>query len=137
MIDFKLLANVGLPIVCIAVCAFAEPQKQTQPQLVLPCRVISVHDGDTLTAEVKLRANVRLLDCWAPELREAGGVESRAKLTELTSGKTGLLTIPLGNDLGDSLSFGRVLGRIEIDGRDVGRAMVESGMAKERKPKWE
>lgn len=115
---------------CLWAVAVGEP---AQPQLVLPCRVVSVHDGDTLTAEVTLRANIRLLDCWAPELRDVGGVESRAKLTELASGKTGLLTIPLGNDVGDSLTFSRVLGRIEIDGRDVSKQMVESGRATKTK----
>lgn len=111
-------------------CAWAAVGAQpSQPQLVLPCKVISVHDGDTLTAEVTLRMNVRLLECWAPELDELGGVESRAKLIELTDGKTGMLTIPLGDDLGDSLTFGRVLGRVEIDGRDVSNQMVASGRA--------
>jgi endonuclease YncB( thermonuclease family) len=121
-----------LLLACAWAAVYAEPP---QPQLVLPCRVISVHDGDTLRAEVTLRADIRLLDCWAPELREAGGAESRAKLTELANGRSGLLTIPLGDYLGDSLTFGRVLGRIEIGGRDVSDEMVASGHAKERKPK--
>ena len=125
----SLLGTCGL-VGIISVAAEKSAQEESRgPQLVLPCRVVSVHDGDTLTAEVTLRANIRLLDCWAPELREAGGVESRAKLTELASGKTGLLTIPLGDDLGDSLTFGRVLGRIEVDVMDVSRQTVESGHA--------
>jgi len=122
------IARTTLAAVALA-AAVGLAGQPSQPHIVLPCKVVHVHDGDTLTAEVTLRANVRLLDCWAPELREAGGAESRAKLTELASGKTGLLIIPLGNDLGDSLTFGRVLGRIEIDGRDVSQQMVESGHA--------
>lgn len=115
-------------------CVWAAVGDQpTQPQLVLPCRVVSVHDGDTLTAEVTLRMNVRLLDCWAPELREPGGKESRDKLVEIAGGKSGLLTVPLGDDLGDSLTFGRVLGRLEIDGHDVSEQMVESGRATKTK----
>lgn len=128
------IARTTLAAVALA-AAVGLAGQPSQPHIVLPCKVVHVHDGDTLAVEVTLRANVRLLDCWAPELREAGGAESRVKLTELTSGKTGMLTIPLGNGLGDSLSFGRVLGRIEIDGKDVSEAMVASGYAKERKPK--
>lgn len=104
-----------------------------QPQLVLPCRVVSVHDGDTVTVEVTMRANVRLLDCWAPELREPGGQESRREMERIASGKSCLLTVPLGDDIGDSLSLGRVLGRLEIDGRDVSDQMVRSGFATKKR----
>lgn len=109
---------------------FAE---QPQPQIVLPCEIVSVHDGDTLTATVTLKMNVRLLDCWAPELRESRGPAAKAKLVELASGKTGVLTIPLGHDIGSSFTFGRVLGRLSIDGRDVSDQMVASGLATKKK----
>ena len=47
------------------------------PGLVLPCKVIDVHDGDTLTIEVTLTASVRLLECWAEELKAPGGPAAR------------------------------------------------------------
>ena len=46
--------------------------------LTLPGNVLDVHDGDTVTVEVKRTLRIRLLDCWAPELRDAGGLEAIA-----------------------------------------------------------
>ena len=42
-----------------------------QPPLGLTaqCKVLDVYDGDTVTVEVRTIARVRLLDCWAPEVR--------------------------------------------------------------------
>ena len=110
---------------------FAQVEQRTQ--IAVPCKVISVHDGDTLTCTVTFTMNVRLLDCWAPELREAGGKESRDNLVKLADGKKGTLIIPLGETIGDSMTLGRVLGRVVIDGQEVSDAQVKNGFAKKSK----
>lgn len=110
-----------------------------QPQVVLPCKILHIQDGDTVTVQIELRTNVRLIDCWAPETNKAAersrGLKSKAKLESLVSGKTGLLTVPLGDNLGKSISLGRVLGRLSIDGKDVSAEMVRSGFATKNKEK--
>lgn len=86
--------------------------------IVSPCTITEVYDGDTITVELRLPLRVRLLDCWAPELRDEGGRESRDHLRNLAVGKRGVMYVPFGERFGDSLSFGRVLGHVWIDGQD-------------------
>lgn len=51
-------------------------------------RVVSVHDGDTLTLLVDRRqVKVRLVDIDAPELKQAFGTRSRQSLAELCAAK--------------------------------------------------
>lgn len=86
--------------------------------LCVPCQVVTVHDGDTATEVIlQIHVQVRYLDCWAPELKEPGGVESRAS-AKFAEGKKGRLFIPIGtaNNIADLLTFGRVLGEIWLDG---------------------
>lgn len=116
-----------------AVHAYAEPQ---QPALHLPCKIVEVYDGDTLTADITLRVRVRMLDCWAPEIKEPGGKESRDHLRELTLDKDGILYVPFGEakTLGDVFSFDRVVGRVYVEGVDLSQQQVSAGHAtKERK----
>lgn len=86
--------------------------------LCLPCKVLAVHDGDTATdVELRVRVQVRYLKCWAPELREPGGAESRDSAKQ-AEGKTGRLYVPLGeaNNLAQLFTFGRVVGELWLDG---------------------
>lgn len=96
-------------------------------------RVVRVIDGDTLEAEVSRRLRVRLLDCWAPELREPGGHEAQSFLAGLVAGQTVTLQVPTEHELQAAFSFGRVLGRIWIGGNDVSRLMIEAGHATREK----
>ena len=103
--------------------------------LIMPGRVMEITDGDTVVVEIKRLVRVRLLDCWAPELRTADGLEAARHLAKLIDGKDVTVQIDLSPDgrFGDKMSFNRVLGRLLIDGRDVSELMVESGHAtKER-----
>lgn len=102
----------------------------------LPGKVLSVHDGDTATVEVRLKVQVRYLNCWAPELKDAGGPESRdsAKLAE---GKLARLFVPL-NDAGDIaklFTFGRVVGELWLDGatESESQRQVNTGHASTKK----
>lgn len=101
------------------------------PTLNLPCEVLEVYDGDTATVQVKINVRVRLLDCWAPELR-AGGKASREHLKEIAPvGKEGVLQIPLGGAtrLDDLFTFGRILGDVWIDGESVVEQQIGAGHA--------
>lgn len=123
-------------LLCAAVLsaiAYADSQPPV-PQVTVPCKVVDVYDGDTVTVEVRMRVRVRLLDCWAPEVKggeKAWGIQSKAVMARLADGKDAVLQVPLdGADrLDDVLTFGRVLGRISIDGKDVSRAMCDEGAA--------
>lgn len=115
-----------------------EQRRAPQPQLALPCRVVEVVDGDTVRVEIKIQASVRMLDCWAPETRggeRQAGEASRDHLTAAAQGRDALLTIPLGGAarLDDLFTFGRVLGRVSVDGQDLSKLQVESGHATRQK----
>lgn len=105
-------------------------------------RITEVYDGDTITVEVTRRFRVRLLDCWAPEIRtrdaeeKARGLEAASHLTALAEGRDAILHVPLeGIDAADAWSFGRVLGHVWVVGDDVSLSvrMVEAGHATKTK----
>ena len=129
-------ALVVLALVCGAYALGAAPR----PGWVTPAEVVRVYDGDTVVVEVKKRFHVRLLDCWAPEVRtrdqaeKARGIAARDYLAELIDGREVLLEVPAdGLEVGKSFSFGRLLGRIYIDDRDVGQVLVDAGHATKTK----
>lgn len=125
-----LLISAALPLLVYAANATAPPA-----QVSLPVRVVAVHDGDTLTCEVRFECQTRLLDCWAPELSEPGGDKARKRLAALAEGRAATLQIPLENkkNVADIFTFGRVLGRVWVDGRDVGAALVDERLATKEK----
>jgi endonuclease YncB( thermonuclease family) len=111
-----------------------------QPPLGLTarCKVIEVYDGDTVTVEVRTIARVRLLDCWAPEVRtrddaeKLRGFAARDHLAKAIEGRHAVLHIPSSSEierLDGLLTFGRVLGSLYIDGQDVAEMMVAAGHA--------
>jgi len=76
-----------------------------------------VYDGDTFTATVQMQVRVRLIDCWAPEVRgedKATGLRSRDALRKMIQDGDGKITLLIpgspSGELKDSFSFGRVLG---------------------------
>jgi endonuclease YncB( thermonuclease family) len=103
--------------------------------LSLPCRVIDVTDGDTVVCEIKRTIRIRLVDCWAPELRDEGGIEAKRFLEKLVDGKDVTLQIELEPDgrFGDRMTFGRILGRVLIDGKDASELMVDAGHATKKR----
>jgi hypothetical protein len=71
-----------------------------------------------------------MLDCWAPELSEEGGEESRDHLIDFALGKDGVLHVEgQGRTLGDAMSFNRVLGRVYVDGVDISKYQTGAGHA--------
>lgn len=88
-------------------------------------KVVSVHDGDTLTAvdASNVQHKVRLQGIDAPERGQPFGTVSRDRLAAMVMGKP--VTV---HDEGRD-KWGRTLGRIEIEGQDVNRTLVAEGLA--------
>lgn len=113
------LATAVLAAVLAALEAWSAPQPT--PKMVFRCHVVKVHDGDTAN-EVIVELpplSVRYDDCWSPELDAALG--QRAKLAaKEAEGKSGTLTIDLKDvkRLSDIITFGRVVGTIQLDGEE-------------------
>lgn len=116
------------------------------PQITVAGKVVKVVDGDTVDVEVKTIIRVRLIDCWAPESKIDNrvakekqkdakdlGLKSKQNLTDISLNKDVLVSVPISekNDLTKSLTLGRVLGRVWIDGdkKSLSEHQVESGNA--------
>ena len=107
-----------------------------------------VIDGDTVEVTIKRTIRVRLQGCWAPETRldpslpsidrEAAklrGIASADHLRRIADGRECTLHIPTHpadgetQDIGDSLSMGRAVGRVWINGTDLAELQVRSKFA--------
>jgi len=87
-------------------------------------RVVSVHDGDTLTVLIERRQmKVRLTDIDAPELRQPFGTRSKQSLSELCFGKIASLDVR-GQD-----RYKRALAQVTCEGRDANAEQVRRGYA--------
>jgi len=87
-------------------------------------RVVSVHDGDTLTVLVERRqVKVRLTDIDAPELKQPFGTRSRQSLAELCFGKEASLDVR-GQD-----RYQRTLATVTCAGTDANAEQVRRGYA--------
>lgn len=87
-------------------------------------RVVSVHDGDTLTVLVERRqVKVRLTDIDAPELKQPFGTRSRQSLAELCFGKDATLNVR-GRD-----RYQRTLATVTCAGTDANAEQVRRGYA--------
>ena len=102
------------------------------------------YDGDTATITLKLQCKVRLLDCWAPEVRgeeRPQGLKSKSHIQRLVpEGSEVRLFIPATGSLEDSLTFGRILGSMWAQNEDgsftnVSDQMVKDGFATRTKVK--
>lgn len=115
------------------------PDRRPPSGIMRLCRVTEVYDGDTVTVELITRARVRMIDCWAKEVRGTEGEEkalalqARDHLSKLALNKEGEIFIPLddADRLDDVLSMGRVLGVIWIgdDKQSLSQQQVEAGLA--------
>ena len=88
-------------------------------------RVVGVHDGDTLTllTAEKKQVQVRLADIDAPELGQPFGQAAKRELSTLCFNQPAKVQTRT-TDL-----YGRTVGVVSCEGRDVSRVMVEHGMA--------
>jgi len=130
-----------LPALALFALVVSPVSAEETPQLVTPAKVVDVYDGDTVTVEFTWRARVRLLDLWCPEIRGTRGEEkqraiaARDRMRQLVLDKPVTVVVPFrGDELGDVLTFGRVLARIRVGGVDVSKAMVDEGHGTREKP---
>ena len=88
-------------------------------------RVVGLSDGDTLTVldERDVQHKIRLTGIDAPEKRQDYGNKSRQYLAALVFDKH----VSVEWDKKDR--YGRFLGKVVVDGRDVNLAMVSAGLA--------
>ncbi len=95
------------------------------PEAGLTGRVVSVADGDTVTVlDAQQRQHrVRLKAIDAPEKGQPFAERSREHLAALVAGR--MVRIEAGGED----RYGRTVGRIVVDGRDVNLAQLEAGMA--------
>lgn len=122
---------------------FGSSEPDAAYKIVAPAKLVSVYDGDTVTVELRLKTNIRLLDCWAPEItgtEKSNGLKSKEFLqTLLLENDSVTVEIPFQENFSKSLTLSRILGRIykDVDGDgsndDVSSIMVKNGFAKEKK----
>lgn len=87
-------------------------------------RVVSVRDGDTLEVMRAGRAvRVRLWGVDCPELAQAFGQRAKQRTSDLVFGREVRVTVV------DHDRYGRLVGQVGIDGRDLGEALIQAGMA--------
>lgn len=101
----------------------------------VPVEVLKVHDGDTFSVEIAGWPNpvdhmlIRMAHIDAPELKDkrpeiaAIAVRARDHLITLLTGKAVLTSIRKDN-------YFRLLCTVEVDGKDVGTAMLQPGLAR-------
>lgn len=119
------------------------------------CTITEVYDGDTVTIEFRVAARVRLLDCWAPEIRTRDAEEKRrglaardhlAKVCGMVwdeeakrwRGRTpAVIAVPFGrdDDLGSVFTMGRLLGSVTLEGdhRTLAERQRNAGHAEKTK----
>ncbi|MFP4164573.1 MAG: thermonuclease family protein [Chitinispirillaceae bacterium] len=87
-------------------------------------KVVGVSDGDTITILVnKKQYKIRLHGIDTPERRQAFGTKAKQFTSSMIFGDT--VTVRThGEDL-----YGRIIGEVVSDGRNLNRALVASGLA--------
>ena len=88
-------------------------------------RVVGVADGDTITVldADKVQHKIRLSGIDAPEKKQAFGNRSKESLSELAVDKT------VNVETSKRDRYGRQIGKVLVNGRDVNLVQVERGMA--------
>ncbi len=101
------------------------PATSTTPAPAVTVRVLDWVDGDTVDTSV---GRVRLLGFDTPERGDCA-YEAATALAARTArpGDPVVLVVEPGND--DQDRYGRLLRRVEVDGRDVGLVLIRSGYA--------
>ena len=115
---------IGLAVLCIiALWGLARKIRRRFP-IVFKARVLYVCDGDTVHVRRNFsRVKVRIAGIDAPETEQPYGEESRELLEKLVGGKrveVRLLDVDI---------YGRYVSQMRCEGRDIGLAMLQAGLA--------
>ncbi len=94
-------------------------------QQTLSGRVVRIADGDTITVldASNTQHRIRLQGIDAPESKQDFGTQSKKNLSSMIFGKDVTVVYE------KSDQYGRLLGKILIDGKDINLEQVRSGMA--------
>ena len=119
-----LVAGVGCDQVATNVAPNAMAAEATQGNIIRG-RVVRVTDGDTLTVldERNEQLTIRLAEIDAPERGQPWGNRSKQALSSRVMGKM----ISVQQTTVDR--WGRSIGQVAVDGRDINREMISSGAA--------
>jgi endonuclease YncB( thermonuclease family) len=92
---------------------------------ILQGKVVSVADGDTITVldTEKTQHKIRLQGIDAPEKAQAFGAKSKQALYEMVHGKTVQVSFE------KSDKYGRILGKVLLDGQDICHQQIKAGLA--------
>ncbi len=126
----------------------ANELSKSEQSLTIHGKIKDVHDGDTITVSLTKEFKVRLLDCWAAELKDED-VQERIKAQKAKDFLSSMLKIddevsveiPIYDSLEKSLTFGRVLAYVwkDLDGdghkENISEEMVEHNHATKHKVK--
>jgi micrococcal nuclease len=93
--------------------------------VVITGKVVSVHDGDTVTILVPTnqQVKIRLAEIDAPEKGQAFGNKSKLALSDKVAGKTVMIQVV------DKDRYGRSVGNIHLGDRWINLEMVQEGWA--------
>lgn len=114
------------------VCCSRRPERKTAPAQTPPSgsqtltgRVVRVADGDTITVldSTNTQHRIRLEGIDAPESHQAFGTQSKKNLSEMVFGKDVTIVYEKTDQ------YGRVVGKILRDGKDINLEQVKAGMA--------
>ena len=88
-------------------------------------RVVRVADGDTVTVldSSNTQHRIRLEGIDAPESHQAFGTQSKKNLSDMVFGKDVTVVYQKTDQ------YGRLVGKIMLDGKDVNLEQVKAGMA--------
>jgi len=117
-----------------SVCCSRQPERKITPaqpatapagRQTLNGRVVRVADGDTITVldATNTQHRIRLEGIDAPESHQAFGTQSKKNLSEMAFGKDVTIVYEKTDQ------YGRLVGKILLDGKDVNLEQVKAGMA--------
>jgi len=103
----------------------AQPSTAPGSNQILTGRVVRIADGDTITLldSSDTQHRVRLEGIDAPESHQAFGTQSKKNLSEMVFGKDVTLVYQKTDQ------YGRLVGKILLDGKDINLEQVKAGMA--------
>jgi len=141
-------------LVAIGKCQDQDPLHQkTRNHYFIPFKVTRVLDGDTVEGVIEIKVQVRMRNCWAPELKprhkgrteeslaseKAAAKASRDHLQKMALNKDGYLVLSFDKTkhIGEMFSFGRLLGSVFIKGEagSLATRQVAAGHATEERAK--
>ena len=112
--------SVAAALLATLLCLSATAQQQT-----ITGKVVGVSDGETITVldADNRQHRVRLMGIDAPEINQDFGRRAKQSLSDLVFGKTVTVTSRKKD------KYGRTLGEVTLDGKDINLEQVQRGMA--------